>query len=102
MKRIGAYQMGHIGIRVSKLGKAAKLLKSGGWIKLGHADINNRNAFDWILPNKTKDQFTAMDWTKLSDAGLNGIAAWFCDVQWKYNSALTDAQWQARTLIYRR
>ncbi|OQB31526.1 MAG: hypothetical protein BWY09_02919 [Candidatus Hydrogenedentes bacterium ADurb.Bin179] len=94
-----AYQMGWIGIRASKIGKASNILKADGWIKLGHADLNNRNAFSWVRPRRTKDQFTSMDWTKLANAGLVGVAAWFCDAQWKLNSALTDAQWQARAII---
>lgn len=99
MTKISKFEMGWIGIRISVHGKSSKLLKSYGWIKLGHAELNNRNGFDWVRPGITKEQFDQQDWTKLADTGLEAIAIWFCDAQWKNGSSLTNTQWKNRAII---
>ncbi|MGD1088714.1 MAG: hypothetical protein ABR955_08310 [Verrucomicrobiota bacterium] len=93
------YQIGWIGIRSSKIGRSARLLKNQGWMKIGHAEINNRNGFNWIRPVQTVADFNSKDWRQLADAGLVGLAIWFCDAQWGKNAAITDVQWQNRALI---
>jgi len=97
---ISKYQIGWIGIRASKAGRAANLLKKDGWMKTqGHASLNNRDGFDWIRPLKTQDQFEATDWTRYSFKGLEGIAVWFTDAQWETQTGLTAAQWNNRSII---
>lgn len=91
--------MGWIGIRCEKIGKASKILKREGWIKLIPAQVNNRMAFNWVRPVRTNDQFNATDWLSLANAGLIGIAIWICDAQWKVGGDITDRQWQNRAII---
>lgn len=93
------YKMGWIGIRASQIGRASKILKNEGWIRIGHAELNNRNAFNWVRPVRTNEQFNTTDWTKLANAGLVGIGVWLCDAQWGKNSGITDVQWQNRAII---
>ncbi len=93
------YQMGWFGIRASKMGRAARLLKNQGWIRTGPAELNNRNAWNWIRPGQTSEDFNQRDWSDLANAGLEGIAIWFCDAQWGANAGITDVQWINRAII---
>lgn len=95
------YQIGWIGIRASKTGRASKILKKEGWIRLDHASLNNRNGFDWIRAAQTFEAFNTTKWNDLAEAGLCGFAVWFCDAQWGQNSGITDFQWQNRKNIER-
>jgi hypothetical protein len=97
--KLSKYTTGWMGLRASKAGRSSKLLKRTGWIKLGHADLNNRNGFDWVRPGRTHEQFLAADWRELAAAGLVGIAVWFSDAQWGLNAGVTDAQWCRRAII---
>ncbi len=94
------YQIGWIGIRVQKAGKSARIFKNQGWIKLNsHADTNNRNGFDYIRCAVDGNYFKTYDFKPFKEAGLQGLAIWFSDAQWKYNSGFTDKQWQNRRII---
>lgn len=93
------YQMGWIGIRASKVGRSSKLLKKQGWMKLGHADLNNRNGFNWVRPVQEEKDFINKNWSELANVGLEGIAIWFTDAQWGADAAVTDVQWQKRAII---
>lgn len=99
--RPSAYRLGWIGIRASRVGKAARLLKADHWIEIDAAGINNRNGFNWVHGNRTKEQFKSVDWQKLAEAGLVGVAAWVCDAQWGLDAGLTDAQWRDRVILRR-
>ena len=98
-KTISAFQLGWIGIRVSKSGRAAKLLKRQGWIKQHPAEHYNRNAFNWMRPCRTEAQYLAMEWSPFAKAGLEGIAMWITDAQWGHTASVTDHQWQLRSTI---
>lgn len=97
--KVSAFKLGWVGIRVSKVGNASKILKRLGYFKSGPADLNNRNSFAWLRPGRTKAEFDAIDWRQLADAGLQGIAMWFTDAQWGHTAGITDVQWQDRRVI---
>lgn len=93
------YQLGWIGLRVTRHGRAAATLKRSGWMRSHHADRNNRNAFDWVKPTITHDQFDHTNWNDLASRGLEAVAFWLTDAQWGRNAGLTDRQWQDGRLI---
>ena len=97
--KLSRYAVGWIGLRVERLGSASHALISSGWIKQHHADLYNRNAFDWVRPVQTREQFEATDWRPLSNLGLSGMAFWITDAQWGKNAGITDAQWMNRAII---
>ncbi len=97
--KISAYQLGWIGIRVAKAGRASKILKRDGWIKMDPASINNHNAFGWMRPCRTEEEYLTTDWNYLAKAGLSGVAMWITKAQQGKNSSVTDHQWQRRSLI---
>ena len=68
-------------------------------MRQGHADINNRNGFDWVRPARTHEEFDATNWNELAGAGLVAVAFWHTDAQWGATAGLTDAQWQDRRLV---
>jgi hypothetical protein len=90
------YQIGYIGIRVSKLGQAGKLLKSAMWAKHNPMGLNNRNSFKFTKSGITKDQFFSFDFSSLKKAGLDGVAFWVSEAQILRNSSITDHQWSLR------
>lgn len=96
---VSKYTMGWVGIRCEKVGKASRYLSSKGWFRQNHAQINNRNGFDWVRPVCEKSFFDKLDTKKLSDLGLTGVAMWLSDAQWGKNSAITDKQWISRKFI---
>ena len=98
--KMSAYKLGWIGIRVIRVGKAAKILKNDGWMKMSSgAEVNNRNAFNWMKPVVSREKFETMDWTKLANAGLEALAVWITDAQWGESAAITDHQWADRRVI---
>ena len=92
------YQIGHIGLRISRVGNAGRLLAALGW-RQDHAQLNNRDAFGAVIPNKTREDFAAFDWSRLSTLGMEAVAVWISDAQWGANSGMTTAQWRARKEI---
>ena len=97
---VSKYKLGWIGIRVRKIGRASSALKKLGYFTRScHADINNRNGFDFIRPCVTGNQFDAYDWTMLAEAGLEGIAFWITDAQLGAVDGITDKQWLNRRVI---
>lgn len=97
--KVSKYKLGWIGIRASRLGRSGRLLKKLGFWKENHAQLNNRNGFNWVRPCKSAHDFKAIDWKALAAAGLDGVAMWITDAQWGSNAAVTDRQWQARIPI---
>jgi hypothetical protein len=93
------YKIGWIGLRVSRLGQSANRLHRDGWVKTGHAALNNRNGFDWIRPVRTREQFQETDWMDFAAHGLEAIAVWFSDAQWGMIAGITDNQWRDRRII---
>jgi hypothetical protein len=91
-KKPSPYRLGWIGIRHEKSGRASRLLRAQGWLRLGHADLNNRNAFDWVRPTRTREEFRETDWRQIANLGLVGIAVWISDAQWGRDTGITDMQ----------
>lgn len=98
-KMKNSLKLGWIGIRASKVGKASAMLKGAGWIKLCPADVNNRDACNWVRPVRTEAEYLTSDWTPLANAGLEGVAFWVSDLQWGKSAAATTAQWSRRSVI---
>lgn len=97
--RVSKYKLGWIGLRVERIGNATGWLKRNGWMKSYPAQLNNRNAFNWVRPCRTHQEFKEMSWHPLAKNGLAGLAFWITDAQWENNSGLTDKQWQERVTI---
>jgi hypothetical protein len=93
------YKLGWICLRATRIGSAARLLKRAGWWKMGHAEMNNRNGFDWVIPCRTESEFNSMDWVPFASRGLMAVAMWITDAQWKDSLAVTDTQWENRKFI---
>jgi hypothetical protein len=89
-----------IGIRVERVGRAAKILTAAGFWREKSAALNNRSGCTYIRPcgSRAMEDFKLI-FDRASAAGLKGIAFQWCDLQWKHNAGLTDAQWQARIEI---
>lgn len=99
MNKPTKYNMGWIILRLSKTGRAGRLLKRAGWMPTDRAAINNRHGADWLRPVARREMFEAYDWTPLAAAGAQGLAYWITDAQWGINAGATDKQWQRRVTI---
>lgn len=97
--KISAYHLGWIGIRVSKVGRASKILKREGWIKMHPADLNNRNGFSYVRPCRTEAEYLATDWSGFARAGMEAVAFWITDAQFGHTAAITDHQWKLRSIV---
>lgn len=95
------YQMGILGLRVQKIGKAHPILKSLGFLELDPAHVNNRNGFGFqafIKDRQKVEEFRAMA-PKLKSLGFEGLAFFITERQWELNGGMTDKQWQDRIII---
>jgi len=99
MKTQSAYKLGWIGIRCERTGMAWPFLKRQGWMRSTPAQLNNRNAFNFIRPCRTHEEFLALDVKRLASLGMVGIAFWITDAQWGKNAPITDKQWEERRVI---
>lgn len=85
---------------MSCMGKAGKVLKRNGWVKIDHAQVNNRNGFDYVLPGRKEEYLEDFIWRdELSKHGMRGIAVWITDAQWGRSEGITNRQWERRRVI---
>lgn len=80
-------------------GRAVPILRMHGWKIKFRGDKNNRNGFDFLLFNQTKDNFLKYDWNVFKKRGLQGIAVWMTQEQIEQNKSMTDEQWNERIEI---